>query len=589
MLPAHCCRPAVIIGLTVFLSTPPAAAQWLEPECESLLEVVGAQQDALFGFLVERVGDANGDGVTDFVASSPFFDAGNSSVGRVSCHSGATGAVIWSRNGSRLSEIYGFALRTIDDLTGDGVDEVVTGGPWNSGLPGGKVHVMSGANGSILFELTGPVQFDQIGYAVAGDGDFNGDGFADLAIGATGVDASGPEAGQVIVFSTIDWSPVAFINPPAGRFNLGNGLAYLGDVTGDGRDDLAIGSRIADFDRFGSIHVYSFNGANAALEYTIDNIDHGGAFDGDLIEGGRDYNNDSFGDIFVGEWSSSEGHLFSGLDGSFIRTLNGDGVPQTLGPAKMIDDIDGDGRADLIVGAWGDDSGANNAGKVFLYSGADGSVIRTMTYTGAGGKFGTGVAVMGDMNNDGGVEFLIGTPGTSFEGLPLGRVFIMAGTPSDSVDICPDAFQRLRGIPIGGDLDSLCASDNDPLITRPDIFTPAPLENPAVQIEVTGTAPPVGPLQSLRFRVESATTAGNNVIRQNILLWNFDSQEYDLVDQRFIGLADTTAAVEISQNPDSYIEDATGEVRALIQHVGILFSLPAIWTAGIDQAMWSVE
>ena len=68
-------------------------AQWVEEDCVVLLEEVATQQDSLFGFLVEAIGDADKDGVTDFVATSPFYDQGASSLGRVSAHSGADGAL----------------------------------------------------------------------------------------------------------------------------------------------------------------------------------------------------------------------------------------------------------------------------------------------------------------------------------------------------------------------------------------------------------------------------------------------------------------------------------------------------------------
>ena len=185
------------------------------------------------------------------------------------------------------------------------------------------------------------------------------------------------------------------------------------------------------------------------------------------------------------------------------------------------------------------------------------------------------------------MDFIVGATGGGFNGPPPGRLYIMAGIPRDSVEACPDSFTRVRGLPVVGEVASLCESDDDALVTRPDQFSPAPLNNPAVQIEVSGTFNPVGGFSILHFTVESGTTAPENVILQNILLWNFTTGQYDLFDQRLLTQADTVAEIVVDANPGDYTSNKGG-VQALIQHVGVLFSLPSNWTAGIDQAVWRI-
>jgi len=79
------------------------------------------------------------------------------------------------------------------------------------------------------------------------------------------------------------------------------------------------------------------------------------------------------------------------------------------------------------------------------------------------------------------------------------------GIAGNEIVVCPEAFERVRGLPVSGDLGSLCDSDDDRLATRPDVFAPAPLDDPAVQVELTATVAQTSPSQ-ISFTVESSAT-----------------------------------------------------------------------------------
>ncbi len=422
-----------------------SAAQWVEQEVVEILGVSGPQLNDLFGWLVAPLGDVNGDGVTDFTTCSPFFDAGQaSSVGRVSVHSGTDGAQIWARTTALFSAILGFALEPLDDVNGDGVTDVIAGAPWNTGLPGGQAIVYSGTTGAILHIFPGTTEFDTMGHSIATGGDFDGDGTVDIAISAPNL-GDGRGSGRVFIHSSGDFGLVCEVSTPGpdAGFQFGTGLAFLGDVDGDGRDDLAAGERLANDGPDGRLLVMSWDGSCAALVYAIEGVYLGASFDGDRIEGGRDYDGDGTPDIFIGNISGTiDAELRSGLDGSLIRPFDGGGEGGGFGAGSMIEDVTGDGRPDLAVGARLNDLGATNGGKVFVYDGWDGSVVRTMTHTVREGRFGAHVRDIPDHDGDGVRDFLVGASGPSIGGLPMGRVYIVAGLPAP----CPADVDRTGAV-----------------------------------------------------------------------------------------------------------------------------------------------
>ena len=410
--------------LCAVFSPDTARGQWVEEECEVLATAQGFESGALFGWLVTSADDADGDGVDDFAVAAPF---GGSFRGRISVHSGADGSQIWSYTIPTASAILGFSLDRMNDVDGDGVDEIVAGGPWNPGVPGGRLLVFSGATGAIIHTFAGPVEFDSYGHSVATGGDFNGDGVPDLVFSGIGVEKGDPKGvGRVFVHSGDDLTLICTIDPPILPASVfGSGIAFIGDVNKDGRDDLAIGDRLFEFDPEGRIHVFSYDGNQPVHEFTIHDIDQGIPLESERIDAGRDYDQDGTPDIYLGERSLNRARVFSGADGSVIHTIQSE-VNNSFGPGRMIDDIDGDGVPDLLIGAANDATGGNLAGRAFFYSGADASLIRTMTPTIAGMRFGGDVASAGDLDGDGAIDFLISARGAAGG---LGQVLVMAGIP----------------------------------------------------------------------------------------------------------------------------------------------------------------
>ena len=184
--------PAAIV---LVASSQSVEAQWLEDDCEELLEVASSIQSDFFGWTAIPLGDVNDDGVIDVAVSSPF--TGFQSFGMIRAYSGADGGLIWSRSENLQSAVLGYAMEVAGDWNDDGVLDVLAGAPWN-GPTGGRVWVYSGTDGATLHILNpSDVPGDGFGSAIATGGDFNGDGTDDVLIGSIGVDAGGDNAGRV--------------------------------------------------------------------------------------------------------------------------------------------------------------------------------------------------------------------------------------------------------------------------------------------------------------------------------------------------------------------------------------------------------
>ena len=435
---------SVIAGLSIAaLPTTPVAAQWVEKGCVELLDLKAPTIGDFWGWTSVVLDDINDDGVPDIAVAEPFW--GNS-IGKVWVYSGADESLLWSRQETVLSAILGFQLDTTD-WNNDGVTDLIAGAPFGDF---GTLWIYNGLDGSTLLELQSGEFQDGIGSAVDPNGDFNGDGVNDLLLGAFGADTAEDQInyGRVYVYSGVDASLITSIDGPFTNASFGIGVAYIGDISDppDGRDEIVIGNRMGssddDIDLFfdGQARVYSYNGRDAVLEYMIEDVGMGHQLIGDRIDGGKDINQDGTPDFLIGDSYLDSVRIFSGSDGALIHEFNIPDAPASPEFGRMIDDINGDGHADLILGDWGGDGGdgLEGSGVVWVHSGADGCLLQTMTPLVANQAVGVDSRSAGDFNNDGLMDFLIAGTGGGFES-PFGRVYVIAGT------IAPEA--------IPGDLD----------------------------------------------------------------------------------------------------------------------------------------
>ena len=152
--------------------------------------------DGYFGWAVSELGDVDDDGVGDFITSEPLTGGGITWV-----YSGGSGDPIYRLEGAP-GDFQGTAIADAGDTDGDGVHDILSGASGDGVLMPGRAYLYSGSTGELMHTWEGEGAGDQFGYAVASAGDQDGDGRADVLVGAATADgAAGTDAGAAYVYS----------------------------------------------------------------------------------------------------------------------------------------------------------------------------------------------------------------------------------------------------------------------------------------------------------------------------------------------------------------------------------------------------
>jgi VCBS repeat-containing protein len=363
--------------------------------------ISGMNEDDALGYKVASAGDVNGDGINDMIVGGYGVDGGGPNAGAAFVVFGvdtSTGAgfdplievaMLDGTNGFALPGIAaetfaGHSVGSAGDVNGDGIDDLVIGA-YGSDLRGkvdvGAVYVVFGKDtategdfaatidlaaldGTDGFVLRGSDTGGSAGRNVASAGDLNGDGIDDILIGGFGYNASTDQDGTVYVvfgrdtavegdffhtinLATLDGESGFVIEAAAPGDLFGRSFASVGDINGDGIDDILIGAPDADPNGLtGAGMAYLIFGTAAAGGF-------GAAFDLDSLDG-------------------STGYVFSGAV-----------IGEHLGySVNSPGDIDNDGVNDLVFGSHGDEVGHvddayvvfGGADRLALLDGRDGTV-----------------------------------------------------------------------------------------------------------------------------------------------------------------------------------------------------------------------
>jgi FG-GAP-like repeat/FG-GAP repeat len=396
---------AAVAGLAAVLAPGSAATQtdgFVEP-VEVLHTLSGTSPGAFYGWAVSELGDVDGDSKTDLVVGEPFTATGTSWV-----YSGRTGALLYGLGGAPGDQ-QGYAIADAGDTDGDGVPDLVSGAP---GVGRGSAYLYSGATGRLLHTFSRGRNGDFFGATVAGAGDVDRDGRADVLVGAPLNDGGGPDSGRAYVFSGRTYELIRKLDAGDEGDLFGSATDWTPDLNGDGRPELVVGAQNAGPTTGGKAYVFS--GRNGRRLFTITPPASAVEFGSFFVAGVGDVNGDGTGDVYAADYAdgslgpgTGRAAVHSGADGSELRSWTGSAGGEGLGPGREAGDVDGDGLVDLAIGSYTSSDGAPQAGKVEVFSGADGSLIRRITSTTAFENLGFDVVGVGDLNDDGIPDLLI--------------------------------------------------------------------------------------------------------------------------------------------------------------------------------------
>ena len=394
-------------------------APFVEP-VKILHEWDGEAANDQFGWIARNIGDVDGDGVADFVTSAPTSSAGGKNAGRVYVYSTKTAKLLWKADGAAGDRL-GTGIEAAGDTNADGIPDVIASAPG-----GGYAKVYSGRDGRLLRTYKAENAGDEFGRHVAGIGDVNGDGYGEVLVGAPGNLAG---RGRAYVYSGKDGSVLLQLEGerPGDRF----GSAVGGDPWSK-RNLFLVGAPAAGPRRTGRVSVYER--LSGIAKFTVESDATGSALGAMFVSVLGDLDGDGVPEVLASDWSNrakgpSTGRVFvhSGKDGHLLFAITGETAGEGLGTSSSVaGDVDGDGRADVIVGSWQYSGAANGAGRAALYSGADGRLLRTYTCRTPGDSFGFDAVGLGDVDGDGQVDFLISSAWSGVSGYHAGRVFVIS-------------------------------------------------------------------------------------------------------------------------------------------------------------------
>jgi hypothetical protein len=223
---------------------------------------------------------------------------------------------------------------------------------------------------------------------------------------------------------------------PHYTFTLGDAFGSLvsnaGDVDNDGYVDLIVGASWKDAGGDAAGQTYVYSGRTGELLWTFTGEAAGDRF-GCSASGAGDVDNDGYADLIVGAfWNDAGGddagraYVYSGRTGGLLWTFSGEAeYGQFANSVSGAGDVDDDGYADVIVGAWygGDD----RTGRAYVYSGRTGGLLWTLAGDGRWNEqFGRFVYDAGDVDNDGHVDVAV-TSSSTLAGNFAGRVWVYSG------------------------------------------------------------------------------------------------------------------------------------------------------------------
>lgn len=425
---------------------------------------------ATLGYEVNTAGDVNGDGYSDIVVGATGYTNGQTNEGAAFMWYGsATGLgangtpanADWAVESNQAGAAMGSYVGPAGDVNGDGYSDVLVAAYLydNGQTDEGRVFVYYG---SALGPNTSPNWTTEdnrsaawLGAEAGGAGDINGDGYGDVIVGSPG-NGTYPSNIQGYAYAFYGSSTGLSLTPnwtvtneqPLSRF--GGSVGTAGDVNGDGYADVLVSAHWYDggagFAQ-GKAYLYYGNAAGLSLtpNWTAQGCPQSSCDFGTPVRTAGDINGDGYADVIIGLWlydngQASEGAAFvyygsaAGLSANPDWQMEGNQVSSGFGGAVgTAGDVNGDGYADILIGAYGYDNGQNDEGRVFVYHGSPAGLSTTANWTQegqqAGAGFGHGVDTAGDVNGDGYADVIVGAPQYDNGQIDEGRAYVYLGSP----------------------------------------------------------------------------------------------------------------------------------------------------------------
>jgi flavodoxin len=424
-------------------------------------KALGNQNNAMIGSSVSGAGDVNGDGYDDVIVGARWYSNGNAQEGAAfvwlggASGPGAVGTMAnahWKVEGNQDGAFFGWSVSSAGDVNGDGFSDIIIGAHYytNNLDDQGAAFIYHGSPGGLSvtenLRIEGLQAGSSLGLSVRSLSDMNRDGYDDVLVGMSGYYGRG----AVFIYcggpTGLDLELAWMGRCPNATGFYGSDAGPAGDVNGDGAMDILVGAfhYENDLTREGAAFVYYGAPGDWIVEGNNDYSELGAS-----VCTAGDINGDGFSDVLVGAPMFDNGQTFEGR--AFLYLGSSKGVSTT--PAWTAEsnlantyfartlstagDVNGDGFADIMIGAPSYTSGYVYAGSVFVWYGSSVGLGQNGTPANADWRgdcpqnyayFGSSISCAGDVNGDGYSDIIIGCPQYSNIETNEGAAFIWYGS-----------------------------------------------------------------------------------------------------------------------------------------------------------------